>query len=151
MKIIILITFIISSFLYAQEIKDQFKTGDNDVDQYLSEVNGYGTAQYDFFKRNLSMKFGIDLRDVDRYVYKENIRPADLYYACTIASVTHRNVADVILLYQDKKGWGAVAKELGIKPGSREFHKLKSKSMSGIGKIKSKNMEGYRGSKNKKK
>jgi hypothetical protein len=50
----------------------------------------------------------------------------------------HRNIDDVIVLYKDKKGWGEVANDLGIKPGSREFFRLKGKSISGIGKVKSK-------------
>ena len=151
MRFIILLAFFMSSFLYAQEMRDSFNTGDNEIDQYLTDVNVYGKAQYDFFKRNLAIKFGIDIRDVDRYVYKDKFPPADVYYACALASVSHKNVDDVLALYKDKNGWGAVAKELGIKPGSKEFHRLKLKSMSGIGKIKSRNMENFRGnSKNKK-
>jgi len=42
----------------------------------------------------------------------------------------------VLVLYNNKKGWGAVAIDLGIKPGSREFNRLKGKSISGIGKVK---------------
>jgi hypothetical protein len=40
------------------------------------------------------------------------------------ARVSHERVLEV---YQPsrKKGWGAIAKELGIKPGSAEFHALK--------------------------
>jgi hypothetical protein len=32
-----------------------------------------------------------------------------------------------------KKGWGAIAKELGIKPGSAEFHALKAGNLSFTG------------------
>jgi hypothetical protein len=32
-----------------------------------------------------------------------------------------------------KKGWGAIAKELGIKPGSAEFHALKNGNLSFTG------------------
>ena len=32
-----------------------------------------------------------------------------------------------------KKGWGAIAKELGIKPGSAEFHALKNGDLSFTG------------------
>jgi hypothetical protein len=146
MRTVILFAILMSSFLFAQDLKYRIDTGDNDVNQYLQDVNAYGKVQYDFFKRNLSMKFGISIRDVDRYVYDEKIPPADVYYACALSSVTHKGIDDIIVLYKDKKGWGAVAKELGIKPGSREFHKLKEKSLSGIGKIRSRNKENYRGS-----
>lgn len=144
MQKIILSFVFLSSFLFAQEMKVSFNTGDTEIDQYLNEVNVYAKAEYDFFKKDLSMKFGITPKDIDQYVYKENIRPADLYYACAVSNVTKRKVGDIVVLYKDKKGWGAVAMELGIKPGSKEFHRLKGKSVSGIGKIKSKNINDRR-------
>lgn len=51
----------------------------------------------------------------------------------------------MLVLYNNKKGWGAVAIDLGIKPGSREFHRLKGKSISGIGKVKSKHWDNGKG------
>ncbi|HCY75893.1 MAG TPA: hypothetical protein DHV28_08215 [Ignavibacteriales bacterium] len=141
MRNIIFSFLFLSSFLFPQNLKVSFNTGDTDIDQYLNEVNSYAQSEYNFFKKDLSLKFGISTRDVDKYVYDNNVRPADLYYACAVSSVSNRNVGDVIVLYKDKKGWGAVAQELGIKPGSKEFHRLKSKSISGIGKVKSKHWD----------
>lgn len=141
MRNIIFSFLFLSSFLFAQSLNISFNTGDTDIDQYLNEVNSYAKSEYNFFRKDISLKFGISTRDVDRYVYNNNVRPADLYYACAVSSVTNRNVGDVIVLYKDKKGWGAVAQELGIKPGSKEFHRLKSKSISGIGKVKSKHWD----------
>jgi hypothetical protein len=115
-----------------------FETGDDDINQHLNEVNAYAKAEYQFFKKDLSLKFGISTRDVDRFIYDEKVRPGDLYYACTMSNVTGKRVNDVLVLYKEKQGWGAVAQEYGIKPGSKEFHRLKGKSISGIGKVKSK-------------
>lgn len=138
-----------SSFLFAQEVKVQFETGDTQINQHLHEVNAYAKAEYESFKNDLSLKFGISKREVDKYVVEERMRPGDLYYACAVSNVTGKRVNDVIVLYKDKKGWGAVAQELGIKPGSREFHILKNKSISGIGKVKTKHMDNTRGNKPK--
>ncbi len=138
-----------SSFLFAQEVKVQFETGDPEINQHLKEVNAYAKAEYEMFKNDLSLKFGITTRDVDRYVREEKVRPGDLYYACALSSVAGKRVNDVIVLYKEKKGWGAVAQDLGIKPGSREFHVLKGKSISGIGKVKSKHTDNTRGNKPK--
>jgi hypothetical protein len=138
MQKIIFSVILLSSFLFAQEMSESFNTGDKLIDQHLQDVNAYGKTDYQFFKTNLSLKFGISIQDVDRYVYQDKIQPGDLYYACAIASTMHRNIDDVIVLYKDKKGWGEVANDLGIKPGSREFFRLKGKSISGIGKVKSK-------------
>jgi hypothetical protein len=34
----------------------------------------------------------------------------------------------------DKNGWGAIAKDLGIKPGSKQFHALKDNTLKKINK-----------------
>ena len=147
-----LIIFILfSTFLFAQQLKIQFNTGDSDIDQHLQEVNTYGKVEYDFFKKELSLKFGITVREIDKYVYTEKINPGDLYYACAISSTTGKKVGDIISLYKNKKGWGAVAQEMGIKPGSKEFQKLKSKSISGIGKVKTMHTDNGQGKSKKKK
>lgn len=135
---IIFSVILLSSFLLAQEMRVSFETGDDDINQHLNEVNAYAKAEYQFFKKDLSLKFGISTRDVDRFIYDEKVRPGDLYYACTMSNVTGKRVNDVLVLYKEKQGWGAVAQEYGIKPGSKEFHRLKGKSISGIGKVKSK-------------
>lgn len=145
MNRVILLVVLLSAFTFAQNLNISFDTGDDDIDSYLNDVNVYAKANYDFFRKNLSLKFGISTREVDRYIYKEKVQPADLYYACAVSGITGKRVDDILVLYKDKKGWGAVAKELGIKPGSKEFHRLKLKSISGIGTVKSRNKENFRG------
>jgi len=130
-----------SSFLFAQEMSESFNTGDNDVNQYLKDVNTYGSNQYQFFKDNLSMKYGIGIRDIDRYVYTEKVRPADLYFACTLSSLTGKGVGEIITLYKNNMSWNVAIDELGIKPGTKEFFRLKTKCLSGIGKVRSRNMD----------
>ncbi len=54
--------------------------------------------------------------------------PADAYIVLRLGELSHRPPEYVIERYRGgkKKGWGALAKSLGIKPGSKEFHALKS-------------------------
>jgi hypothetical protein len=54
--------------------------------------------------------------------------PADAFMAFQFGQMAHRPPETVIHTYQAHKGkgWGVIAKELGIKPGSREFHALKN-------------------------
>jgi hypothetical protein len=44
-----------------------------------------------------------------------------------LGSWSHQPIERVLTVYDSHKakGWGAMAKELGIKPGSAEFHALK--------------------------
>jgi hypothetical protein len=51
-------------------------------------------------------------------------------------------VSEVVGLYSEKKGWGAVAKDLGIKPGSEEFHELKANTVKKSWKDKEKKNKG---------
>jgi len=52
---------------------------------------------------------------------------ADAYMVLRLAEMSRQPVDTVISHYHvnKDKGWGVLAKRLGIKPGSREFHSLK--------------------------
>ena len=54
-------------------------------------------------------------------------RPADAYIVCRFGEMSAKPTDYVIEKYRSEKGkgWGALAKSLGIKPGSKEFHALK--------------------------
>jgi len=51
-----------------------------------------------------------------------------VYMALEVGSITGKPVVEIANVYSVKKdkGWGVIAKELGIKPGSPEFHRLKN-------------------------
>ena len=53
--------------------------------------------------------------------------PADAYLALRLGEMSGRHTSYVIERYRQNqgRGWGVVAKSLGIKPGSAEFHALK--------------------------
>lgn len=52
---------------------------------------------------------------------------SEAYMVFRLGELSHRPINEVMDVYHAhrKKGWGAIAKHLGIKPGSREFHALK--------------------------
>jgi hypothetical protein len=54
-------------------------------------------------------------------------KPADAYMVLRLGEMSNQPVDNVIKKYKTKKGkgWGNLAKSLGIKPGSRDFHSLK--------------------------
>ena len=53
--------------------------------------------------------------------------PGDAYMTAKVSKVSKQPVEDVVKEYKANqgKGWGVIAKKLGIKPGSKEFHELK--------------------------
>ena len=68
-----------------------------------------------------------------------NMSPGEIYFALEISKYSNKPIDDVIGIYQTHKakGWGYIAKQAGIKPGSDAFHQLKknagSKSNNGKG------------------
>ena len=60
----------------------------------------------------------------------------DVYMSAQVAQTINKPVEDVQKSYQKNKGkgWGVIAKELGIKPGSKEFHAMKDAMKKNKGK-----------------
>lgn len=141
-KLIVIFLFLSSSLIVAQEIaRIELNTGDNEIDTHLNDINVYASANYDAFKNDLKVKFGAAIEEVDRYIVKEKVPPADVYYGYCMSSATGRTFTSVMKLRSDKNGWGAIAKELGIKPGSKEFHALKNNAIKKIDKDKMKKVK----------
>ncbi|MBX2949245.1 MAG: hypothetical protein KF704_08195 [Crocinitomicaceae bacterium] len=110
---------------YAQD----YRTGDADLDANLKIVNTKGKENLSDFKLDLSKRFEVPLQKVED-CFTAGMNPGDAFMALQVASIQQIPVDNVIKVYKtDKsKGWGTMAQELGIKPGSAEFHALKGKA-----------------------
>jgi len=132
-KLIVIISIALSSFAFAQVgARISFNTGDNEIESHLNDVNVYASADISLFRKDLTLSFHASNYDMDRYLVKERIQPADIYYGYVISFTTGRSFPLVMKMYKEKKGWGSVAKELGIKPGSDQFHALKNNTLKSI-------------------
>lgn len=78
------------------------------------------------FRASLATRFRIGDADVN-LVLSNVDSPADAYMIFRLGEMSLKPADHVLRTYksQKQKGWGAIAKSLGIKPGSREFHELK--------------------------
>lgn len=97
-----------------------------DLNAFVSNMNVQARADLGAFKTNLSVTFGVSAPQVEVLISKVS-SPADAYMVLKVGQVA-RQPEDVVLHeYQGNKGrgWGVIAKNLGIKPGSPEFHELK--------------------------
>ncbi|WP_052108202.1 hypothetical protein [Aerolutibacter daejeonensis] len=103
------------------------RSGDVWVDTYLDDVNRYGSRYRDPFVNEMVRYYGAPRDLVVDLLTTRNWAPGDVYYACSIAQVLGRPCRYVADYWDEHhgKGWGVVAQELGIKPGSAEFHRLK--------------------------
>jgi len=98
-----------------------------DLDIFLSDLNIQAKADMEVFGIKLSAQFGVPLQQVQTIINTVEF-PADAFMCLQLGQMTNQQPERVLQTYKikKKKGWGAIAKELGIKPGSAEFHALKS-------------------------
>jgi len=103
------------------------RSGDVWVDTQLADMNRYGSQYRDPFIDEMVRYHGAPRDLVTDLLVNRRWAPGDVYYACTIAQVIGRPCRYVVDEWTANhgQGWGAVAKRLGIKPGSAEFHRLK--------------------------
>jgi len=97
------------------------------LEDFLSNVNVQARVDLPGFSAKISTQFGVPLPQVQAVIQSVH-EPADAFMVFQLgqfARVAPERVMDVYKPSR-KKGWGAIAKELGIKPGSAEFHALKN-------------------------
>jgi hypothetical protein len=100
-------------------------TGDPEMDNFLHQVNDDAKKDAGAFTGMVTNKFNIAKSDIEKLL--KDMAPGDVYMSAEVAAIVGKPVTEVASTYNKNKdkGWGAIAKEMGIKPGSPEFHKLK--------------------------
>ena len=130
-KTFLLAALLISSIcLNAQVLSFTATTGDVEMDGVLTEVHNKAVIDLVSFKKDVAVTFSLSMSKIDLTL--KILSPGDIYMAAQVAASTNKPFDDVVKTYQSNKtkGWGAIAKDLGIKPGSPEFHAMK-KSLKG--------------------
>lgn len=128
----VLLFFVSVQFTQAQL---SFKTGDASLEAELNLLNDEAKKDLTSFKDKIVSDFGVTKQTVQDLLDKA-LEPAEIILSGRIADITGKSMNDVVSSYEKNKdkGWGQVAKDMGIKPGSPEFHALKGKSNNGKGK-----------------
>ena len=94
--------------------------------EWLKDLNIRAQADPSGFRAQLATRFKVGDAEISAVI--GNVKePADAYMVMRLGEMSGRPVAQVTEVYRTGKGqgWGAMAKSLGIKPGSPEFHALK--------------------------
>lgn len=103
------------------------------LDDFLANVNVQARVSLPEFSANISAQFGVPQVQVQAVL--QTVRePADAFMVFQLGQMTGRAPERVMEVYSSKKGWGAMAQELGIKPGSAEFKALKNGDLHYSGK-----------------
>jgi len=97
-----------------------------DLNNFLSDLNTQARTDITGFSSTLSNQFGVPMPQVQSIV-KTVKHPADAFMCLQLSKMTGIQTEKVVQTYKSNngKGWGVIAKELGIKPGSDDFHALK--------------------------
>jgi ABC-type glycerol-3-phosphate transport system substrate-binding protein len=98
----------------------------DDFGPVVSDVNAYFSLHHDDFRVKMAAEFGVPITRVDSLII--SVGSAGDAYLCLKTSRSSGHSLDDVTHAWDKhhkRGWGVVAQELGIKPGSKDFHALK--------------------------
>lgn len=96
------------------------------LDSFLQNLNIQAQTDMRGFAARLGAQFGVPGAQVQAIIsiVKE---PADAFMVFQLGQMTRQPTERVVQTYKANrgKGWGVIAKSLGVKPGSPEFHALK--------------------------
>lgn len=106
----------------------RYDTGDPDLDVALQAVDRKAREGLGDFAHIMGRKFDLPPEMVDWMLDQAGLSPGDAYMAAKVSQVAGRPVREVVDAYRENpgQGWGAVARRMGIKPGSAAFHALKA-------------------------
>jgi hypothetical protein len=116
---------LITSLSFAQL---SFNTGSIELDKELVTLNANAKLDIKEFTINLNASHSIPIPKIKELL---NIMdPAEIILSNNIAVIVNKPLDEIVDTYKANKGksWGQLAKEMGVKPGSPEFHALKGKT-----------------------
>lgn len=93
---------------------------------WLDNLNIKAETDASGYQVTLATRFRIGNAEA-RAVISNTEKPADAYMVLRLSELANCPVNEVLKVYESdrNKGWGVMAKHLGIQPGSKEFHVLK--------------------------
>ncbi len=93
---------------------------------WVNDFNIQAQADPSGFRARLATRFRIGDAQISAVISNVS-SPADAYIVFRLGEMSGQPYDRVMREYKSGKGkgWGVIAKNLGIKPGSKEFHALK--------------------------
>lgn len=124
---------------------------DPSLDFSLTQLNAAARLDFGSFKANIGLSYNLSASKIEYMHVSLRMQPSDIFMAAELSVLCGMPIDRVVVVYQKNKhkGWGHIAKQLGIKPGSAKFHALKKKANYHSDRLKHKNK--YQKDKRKKK
>ena len=97
------------------------------LEDFIHEVDVRASGDLGAFKADLRVTFNVSEGKIDG-MFELMSKASDVYLCLRIGELADQPIDRVVDEYKKHRGqgWGVIAKNLGIKPGSDEFHALKS-------------------------
>lgn len=126
-------TLVVAAATLTSYAQINFRTGSPEFEKELNTINREAKGDLIGFKQRLEEQHHVGIRQIDGLLSKLR-EPAEALIALRIHSITNTPLDRIMQSYSTNRdqGWGKIAKDMGIKPGSPEFHALKNGKKSGF-------------------
>ena len=116
----------------------QSKTGDRKLNSLLGKIDTRAEAEPDAFFQQLSHKHGIPEQEIRQAKERNGLGYGDIYMATALSKISKKPVGAVAEDFHNHpgRGWGVMAMNLGIKPGSPEFKQMKANARDSVDRMK---------------
>lgn len=134
MKYPFLFLFTLNFYLVSAQVS--FNTGNVQLDSNLNIINTQARNDMSSFRTDMTLSYNVSEKKLNYMSVNLGMVPGEMFLAFEISRIARVSLDDVLTVYRKhkSKGWGAIAKQLGIKPGSAEFHQLKNRASAKKGK-----------------
>lgn len=121
----VIIVFLI---LFSYTLLAQHYSNDPELNQSMVRLDANAQLDFGAFRSDICVGYNITEKKFDYLHAEVGMSAGDIYLTAEIAKINRISIDRVVEVYSIHKdrGWGVIAKELGIKPGSPEFHALKN-------------------------
>jgi len=138
MKHLFLFIFLFSFYSVSAQI--YFNTGNVQLDADLNIINTRARNDPGSFRTDMKLSYNVSEKKLNYMSADLHMSFGEIYLSLEISRIVRVPLDEVLIIYKKHKsrGWGAIAKQLGIKPGSAEFHHLKNNTSSRKGKSQGK-------------
>jgi hypothetical protein len=127
-----LLTIAASAAAADVNVSVNLRTGDTFLDARLGDIDVGIVGNVDAYVDDVVVHYGAPRVVIQELVVERHYPPADVTLIAGYAQALQMPVTQVADTYARHRGqgWGVIAKELGVKPGSAQFHAMK-RSLSG--------------------
>ncbi|WP_242155927.1 hypothetical protein [Aestuariivivens sediminis] len=136
MKPLLFFVFIFNFYLVSGQMA--FNTGSVQLDSDLNSINTQARKNSHAFETDIKLSYDISDRQLNYMSLDLHMAPGEIFLSLEISRIVKVSLDEVLSIYRTKKskGWGVIAKQFGIRPGSQEFHQLKNIASSKSGRPK---------------